>query len=261
MSKAKPKSVLIIKILLWIIVIYILYHLVKFIITKFINYNDYYYLENLFTDQEIEELRKCTENNVDITTPCFSTLHNTLKQKIEAKLGKKITFHHARFSNNNNPDGQTLHRDIKPYYFFNSTFPKIYTTVFYLDKSIFYIGNKRFDIKPGDVLIFNSLCLHAAGDITFVKKNRRILQWFHTFFDEEEKKQFYKNHAFCEHHSNEFFAKYISHFIDARYLIEMANLTHIFTTTCSNRAKPFNTYINENYYIGEVNGIRYYRNF
>lgn len=159
-----------------------------------------------------------------------------MKQKIEEKLGKKFTFHHARFSNNNNPDGQTLHRDIKPYYFFNNTFPKIYTTVFYLDKSIFYLGNKTFYIKPGDVLIFNSLSLHAAGDISFLKKieeyyNGSILSLI------KKKKKFYENHSFCEHYSNEIFSKYISHFIDARYIVEMANLTHFFTTQCSNKKK------------------------
>ena len=58
-----------------------------------------------------------------------------------------------------------------------------------------------------------------------------------------------------------FFSKYISHFIDARYIVEMANLTHFFTTQCSNKKKTFNTYINENYHIGDVNGIRYYKNF
>lgn len=188
MPKIKTKVTYILKIIFWILLIYVIYNLFKFIVRSMTNYDDYYYLENLFTHQEIEELRKCTEENVAVNTQCFLDLHNLLKQKIEEKLGKKFTFHHARFSNNNNPDGQTLHRDIKPYYFFNNTFPKIYTTVFYLDKSIFYLGNKTFYIKPGDVLIFNSLSLHAAGDISFLKKNRRILQWFHTFFDQKEKK-------------------------------------------------------------------------
>ena len=92
MPKIKTKITYILKIIFWILLIYVIYNLFKFIVRSMTNYDDYYYLENLFTHQEIEELRKCTEENVAVNTQCFLDLHNLLKQKIEEKLGKKFIF-------------------------------------------------------------------------------------------------------------------------------------------------------------------------
>ena len=49
MPKIKTKVTYILKIIFWILLIYVIYNLFKFIVRSMTNYDDYYYLENLFT--------------------------------------------------------------------------------------------------------------------------------------------------------------------------------------------------------------------
>lgn len=243
----------------------ILYLIITKICVSLLRYQenkDYYYLKAILSSSEIDEMQSCTEKDVDISTPCFQHLHKTIISKIKTALSKDyMSVHHARFSNNNNNDGQTFHRDIKPMYTFRGPFPEIYTAICYLDQSQIFIGNKEIHANPGDVVIFNSLCMHKAGDISpFTPKNRRVLQLFHCFFDPDVQKQFYAQHAFCEHARIDFVSKYIYYFIDFRWWAELTNITFLFQKSCDSAHRTFVTMKNEEYYLNTIDNVRYYRN-
>ena len=245
-----------------ILVLYCINFLAKTVYISQLHYPEVTKLSDLLSEEEITKLQTCTEKH-DISSPCFRELHETIKQKIKSALHVDyLDIRHARFSNNNNNDGQAFHKDVKPHYTFSGELPKVYTIVFYLDNSVICVGNKTIPCKPGDIVIFNALYLHRAGDISpYNNKNRRILQWFHCFFDKGEQERFYHKHTFCEHHESLYIVKYLYSIIDPKWWLEASNLVQLFSTTCDRTEKTFVTYINKKYYVDTIQNVKYYSNF
>jgi len=240
------------------------------------NYTNKWIIRDLLEQDEIEEMQRCTDNNTDIDTECFKDLHNTFIEKIKKRMNLNyLSVHHARFSNNNNNDGQTYHRDVKPCFTYDGNNPpNVYTMILYLDDAILNIGSDELYFKPGDAVIFNSLYLHKAGDLSLNKnKNRRVLQLFCCFFDKDEEEKFFeeKNSHILDRGGNDeiyyYIKKYVYYYIDVRWPLEMSNLSHelIKYTSTDNNSENNNTdytfmiAFNENFYVSTVEGIRYYR--
>ena len=244
-----------------ILLVIIVYNIMYMIMYTQLNYNNYYHLKNKFTKNEIKYMQECTNENTNINTDCFKNLHNKLISIVKKSLNKNYLYvGHARFSNNTNSDGQTFHRDIKNKFLDFGPFPDIYTIILYLDPTEVNIGYTNFKIKPGDIIIFNSFSMHKGKGISvFGKKNRRVLQWFHCIFDENEKIEFLKNNVNCEHYENDFVTKYVSKIFDYRFFPEFFGVMGNFAN-CKGKDKLYKTMINENYYIDTISDVEYYRN-
>ena len=115
-----------IKFLFYFIIVIIIYKIITYIGISMIKYEEPIHIKNIFTDKEIEIMQACTNNSTDITTKCYKELHTTLLNKIKNKLNKNYLYvHHARFSNNNNGDGQSFHKDVKPNILYNGDYPEV----------------------------------------------------------------------------------------------------------------------------------------
>ena len=239
------------------------------------NYTNKWIIRDLLEKDEIEEMQKCTDKNTDINTECYKKLHNTFIEKLKKSLKLKyFSVHHARFSNNNNNDGQTYHRDVKPSFSYDGKdAPNVHTVILYLDEAIIHVGSDEFYFKPGDAVIFNSLYLHKAGDISLIKnKNRRVLQLFCCFFDKDEEERFFEtnNSYIFDRGGNDeiyyYIKKYLYYYIDVRWPLEMSNISHeLIKYTSKNKYAEnkndckFLIPVNENFYISTVEGTKYYR--
>jgi hypothetical protein len=126
-----------------------------------------------------------------------------LMRKTSEKLSLgNINYVKYRVSNNNNSsDASTFHRDI----ICGNKNVNMYTCLTYLDKTVMevipgshlvpqdsylnafdvYAKRKQVTIGPGDVLLLNSNLLHR-GIFTENLPNRRLIQVFEVFFDEDE---------------------------------------------------------------------------
>jgi len=254
----------IISIVLYFIIFVIIFNLLSFLCLSQIEYKSgYTHITNKFTNDEIETMQRCTAKNTDINTPCFKKMHEKIVSVLKTSLKKDYIFiDHARFSNNNNHDGNSYHRDIKPTGNFNGKYPNVYTCILYLDKSSVCIGNKKINVSAGDIVVFNSFYMHRGNGITpFENKDRRVLQLFHCIFDPSIKDEFYKPHMFCEHYESNVLVKYIYHFIDLRWFIEYMNIQNFVSKNCDyGKDIQYVTMINNKYYLDTVNDVKYYRN-
>lgn len=280
MKLLKYNSKFVVKILHLIIILIILfffYNLLKIYLINTVskNYTNKWVIRNLLEKDEIEEMQKCTDKNTDIDTECYKNLHNTFIEKLKKSLNLEyFSVQHARFSNNNNNDGQTYHRDVKPCFSYDGKDPpNVYTMILYLDEAIIHVGSDELYFKPGDAVIFNSLYLHKAGDISLIKnKNRRVLQLFCCFFDKDEEERFFEtnNSYIFDRGGNDeiyyYIKKYVYYYIDVRWPLEMSNMSHeLIKYTSTNKYDEnkndckFLVPINENFYISTVEGTKYYR--
>jgi hypothetical protein len=254
-----------IKFLFYFIIVIIIYKIITYIGISMIEYEEPTHIKNIFTDNEIEIMQACTNNSIDITTKCYKELHTNLLNKIKNKLNKNNLYvHHARFSNNNNGDGQSFHKDVKPNLLYNRDYPNVYTIILYLDPAGIYVGNKKIMVSPGDIVIFNSFHLHkSVGLDPFSSTHqRRVLQLFNCFFDETVKNEFFKRTSYCDHFAIPTFNKYLNYFIDLRWYLEYANLTklYMFSNKCDKIQNPdFFVFLNEKNYITTIDSVRYYR--
>lgn len=264
-----------------LVIIFILFILFYTLLKKYLinsvskKYTNKWIIRDLLEKDEIEEMQKCTDKNTDINTECYKNLHNTFIEKLKKSLKLKyFSVHHARFSNNNNNDGQTYHRDVKPSFSYDGKDPpNVHTVILYLDEAIIHVGSDELYFKPGDAVIFNSLYLHKAGDISLIKnKNRRVLQLFCCFFDKDEEERFFEtnNSYIFDRGGNDeiyyYIKKYVYYYIDVRWPLEMSNISHeLIKYTSTNKYDEnkndckFLVPINENFYISTVEGTKYYR--
>jgi len=251
--------------LIYFVLIIVIYNIIYYVGTSMLSYEKPIHIKDIFTKEEIKNMQSCTNNTTDITTTCYTDLHSKLINSIKNKLNLKYLYiHHARFSNNNNGDGQTYHKDVKPNIGYNGYYPKVYTIILYLDNTGIYIGNKKYLVSPGDVLIFNSFHLHKSiGMKVFSSTHqRRVLQLFDCFFDENEKNMFFKRTSYCNHYSNSLVTKYLNYFIDLRWFIEYMNLSKLYMgyTKCNNGDNAdFFVFVNEYNYIADIDNVKYYR--
>ncbi len=122
------------------------------------------------------------------------------------------------------------------------------------------MGNTRIISKPGDIIIFKSTNLHKAGDIEVFENNeRRVLQYFHVFFDKKEQDIFYKNHKFCDHMNAITTMKYLTYFFDIKFFPEYFNMARIFNE--NNCDTMYSTHLINDAHVATIHGIKYFNYF
>ncbi len=215
-------------------------------------------MNDIFSQEEIKSIQDCIGNKSDIKS-CFEQCQANILAKIKNRLNVNyLTVGLARLSNNNNTDAQSYHRDVKTKWNYQGANPNVYTIICYFDDASFSMGNKIIISKPGDIIIFNSTNLHKANNIDIFKnKQRRVLQYFHVFFNQNEEEMFYKNHSFCEHVAAE--RAYLTQLVDVRFIFEYLNLVRFFNN--SGCDKIFMTNIKKNSFVTTIAGIKYYHKF
>jgi len=241
-------------------IIILLYFIASQLILQTTQNNDIRILKDVFTPQEIDYLQECSSGITDITTPCFENFHRELVSRIKSKLNVDyLSIDHARFSNNNNTDAKTFHRDVRPTIFVQE-YPDVYTIICYLDEAIIQIGNRVIKSNPGDIVIFNSFYLHSGRDMNMDStRNRRVLQLFEVFMDPQKELEFKKHYSRCEYVKSKFIQKYVyNSYLDVRIVLEYLHLAGYFQTSCSS-GTLYKTLINEkNNYIKNIDGVQYY---
>jgi len=243
-----------------VIIIVLLYFIASQLILQTTQNNDIRILKDVFTPQEIMYLQECSDGTTDITTPCFENFHRELVSRIKSKLGVDyFAVDHARFSNNNNTDATTFHRDVRPAISVGE-YPNVYTVICYLDKAILQVGNRVIKSSPGDIVIFNSFYLHSGRDLKIDQThNRRVLQLFEVFMDPQIEVEFKKHYSRCEYIKSNFIQKYVyNKYLDVRIILEYLHLAGYFQKSCST-GTLYKTLINEkNNYIKDIDGVSYY---
>jgi hypothetical protein len=222
--------------------------------------NEYVIHRDVLTKKEIQEILSCFEKN-DINTHCFEYKRKQLYllKKIKKRLNKNyFNVGMARYSHGNqNFDAQQFHRDIKPLPFYSwfKKYPNVYTIVCAFDDLYHQQGKDKIKLCPGDILVFNAFNLHKGLNMDFNQGNRRILQYFHVFFDQKEQSNFYKNHSFSKHWNNDTYLKYGSFFFKS--IIEFLCLSQMITF----KKNMFITQIDKKEFIKTIDGINYFRKF
>ena len=233
---------------------------------KNIRYNNHL-LRGFLDKSTIDSMKKCFTLRDQKSFNCYRKnqrkIFNDLKKHFNSNF---ISVDHARWSNGTkNFDAQTYHRDIKPNLFkHRGKYPNVYTLVCYLDKANHIQGGVDNHLEPGDCLLFNSFNIHKGSEMDFTKvKHRRVIQFFHIFFDEIEMIKFNKNHSNAEHYNSDFWLKKINHYIDTRAGTEMLNLVHIFLPMKLYEPKKnkYVTLVDKSKIITTIDGVTYYEKF
>ena len=178
-----------------------------------INNNGYLLIKNILTKEQLDTCLNCDNNGTinyikmkyfidNIFIPSVSSNTNFIPKP------KYIKF---RYSNNNNSvDASTFHSDV--YNYSSSETIPIYTCLCYFDKTQMELipgsHKKQFhsqnfsinsyfqkiiiDIEPGDILVFNANLYHRGRNYD-TKGNRRLLQVFEVFPDEDTFQNNYNN--------------------------------------------------------------------
>lgn len=241
------------------IIILIIILIFSFPIELFLPKHNYKIIRNLLNENEINIILNCFDKN-EIKNSYHekqNIILNKLKKKIKTNY---LSIHHARYSHGNkNFDAQSFHRDIKPNFlnnFSSEKYPNIYTIIIPFDKLEHRQGKDKLILQPGDCLIFNSFNLHK-GLMKFESKNkRRILQYFHVFFDKNTKNNFYKSHNYSNHVNSNYIMKNINSY---RNFFEFVNLSSLINL--NNLKYKYTTLIDDNAYLNTFNNIKYYYNF
>ena len=257
--KNKKKLIIIILILLIIVLS------IKIKIQS-LQYNNYV-LKNFLDRQTIKSMKNCFTLRDAKSFDCYkknqSKIFDNLKKRFNVNY---ISVDHARWSDGTkNFDAQTYHRDIKPNLFkHHGTYPDVYTLICFLDKAKHIQGSTEYILEPGDCLLFNAFNLHKGSNMKFNNnKKRRVIQFFHIFFNEKEQQEFNKKHSYAEHYNSDFILKNINHYIDTRATIELFNLVPLVLPMKLYNPKQ-NTYItlvNNSKIITNIDGVTYYEKF
>ena len=249
-------------IILLIIVNIFLYVKVKIRSLKYKNF----VLRGFLDESTIKSMKNCfllrTQESIDCYAKNQRKIFNNLKKRFNSNY---ISVDHARWSDGSkNFDAQTYHRDIKPNLFkHKGKYPNVYTLVCFLDKARHIQGSIEYNMEPGDCLLFNSFNLHKGSNMTFNGNKRRVIQFFHIFFDEQEKIEFNKKHSYAEHYNNDFILKNINNYIDTRAGIELFNMVSFFLPMklYEPRKNTYITLVNNSKLISTIDNVKYYEKF
>jgi len=246
--------------LIFLLIFFLLFSTIKTILLKNLNYKNYFVLKNIFSEEEIKNIQECIGNGAKIKL-CFENCQTTILTKIKQRLNVDyMSVGLARLSNNNNNDAQSYHRDVKPSFYYKGDYPNVYTIVCYFDEASLSMGNETIVSKPGDIIVFNSTNLHKANNITiFENKQRRVLQYFHVFFDKNDEYEFEKNHSSCEHIDGTTLMRYLTYIFDLKFLFEYFNISRFINYSDCN--KLFSTNVKNDSYVTTIDSIKYYNYF
>jgi len=245
----------------FILILILLIILFRLLFVRNIKYKNIY-LKKLFNDDEINNLADCFDKEIDNDKlECYDRKQEFIFNKVKNKLGiNYLRASHARWSNSSNNDARSYHRDVKPLLFkFNNDYPKVYTMIIFLDDTQHHQGGELLHVKKGDCLLFNSFNLHRRGDNYLINnENRRVLQYFHVFLNEDEYIKFEKKHSYAEHIDATEILKYINKLVDLRTELEYFNLFG-YTGKNYDGDSHYLTFILNDKVIGEAGGVTYYK--
>jgi hypothetical protein len=246
----------------------ILFHICGIAIIEVLFY--FFYIgpmeSNIFKDAFSASLNNMDDlynkNSIHIISPYNNTEIIILKNNAESNV--------TNYLNNLNDEGKnydasSYHRDIKPFLFTSvDKYPNVYTLIIFLDDTEHIQGGETLNVKKGDCLLFNSFNLHKSKKLGLNDKNRtprRVLQYFHVFFNENEATEFEKHHSYAEHLDFGILTKYVNYFIDLRPELEYFNLfSYIAGRNYTHNAK-YITFISKEHIIGKADDVKYYTNF
>tara|TARA_B110000285_G_C15139813_1_gene629958 strand:- start:933 stop:1670 length:738 start_codon:yes stop_codon:yes gene_type:complete len=240
-----------------IIVFLVAMVIVKKMVFSGIRYQNYKVWRGVFNPHEIEVIHAHYGKDPQ-------GLDTLLKQRL-ARLTQAGFLHvgSARVSDNNNRDGQSYHRDLKPI-MTSEGLARDYTVIFYFDPASTYMGGERVDLQSGDVIMFPSVNLHKAGDISvYKKKHRRVVQFFEVHLTPEESQKYYTQTTFCENYpmAHDLLKDWIYPWLDVRAVVEAMNISWVQGWDCNKsgkRAVRYHTKSNIAYTLGETS---YYTDF
>ena len=261
----KPLNIFGLCILFFVLLCVVLFVLPYFMISNFLN-SKHVYMKNVFSEQETQHMCACLDMNQDDALPCYHVNQDLIFSRVKTILGVPyMKVGHARWSNGTvNYDAQSYHRDVKPYFYFPKTYPKVYTLIVFLDDAQHRQGKTILSAKRGDCLLFNAFNVHSGynmGHVVQTHKKRRLLQFFHVFFDEQEYHSFEKDHVMVSHTQNDFFTKYINGTVDLRSGLEYMNAMPVIIPNKAldnNQHYKYTTFIEPTQFVGNVNGVDYY---
>mgnify|MGYP006142419263 CR=1 FL=1 len=251
-------------IVIFILIFILLCLIIRFFVIPSIRYKNIF-LEKVFDDDDINMIDKCFDKKSD-KIECYKKKQSIILNKINERLEHKIVkIGHARWSDGTNYDASSYHRDVKPFLFTPlNKHPNVYTLIIFLDDTEHIQGGEILKVKKGDCLLFNSFNLHKSKNLGLRDQNRkprRILQYFHVFFNENEATEFKKHHSYADHLDVGNLTKYVNYFIDVKPELEYFNLvSYIVGRNYTHNAK-YITYSSNNHLIGEADGVKYYTNF
>lgn len=162
----------------------------------------YKHLPGFFNETEVNSIRGMidTKNvNYNLMT---AFINGVFMKRVDASMGWTSRYTKYRVSNNNNSsDASVFHRDVFRISNSSQEFKHLYTCLTYLDAATMQLVPKSHmhdnmsliesledltnvatvEMKPGDVLIFNSTMLHrGVFDKLKMSDNRRLIQVFDT---------------------------------------------------------------------------------
>ena len=226
---------------------------------------DNYFLQGFLDESMIESMKNCFTLRDSESIECYRVNQKRIFEKLKKEFNLNyMSIRHARWSDKgSNFDAQNYHRDIKVNFLkHRGEYPKVYTFVCFLDKAKHMQGGVEYLVEPGDCLLFNAFNLHKGSNLNFDER-RRVIQFFHIFFDKEEEEKFHNKHSYAEHYDNDLFLKNVNKYIDTRYIAEMLNMViHLFPMKLYDSEKnTYVTLINKSKLIAVIDGIEYYEKF
>jgi len=191
------------------------------------------HLQQLLTDSELKLATDCYTDDCHVHA-CYPIVQDVLIKKLKQKLNvDNIYTGHSRFSSggkqSSNYDAANFHRDVKRnFVLFDKHVPEVWTIVIYLDDARHQQGGEKISVAAGDVLVFNSFNMHKTLPGNNSSNQRRVLQFFHVFFDKDEQTKFYENHTYAHYTGHplleNILIKNISSMFDIRLETELIGL-------------------------------------
>lgn len=164
-----------------------------------INKKGFLLIRNSLTNNEVEYARSCFNKTMVNYKNLKNFIDSVMLKNINKILNCSLVNIKYRASNNNNStDAGTFHRDVYNYDPKINGAPNIFTFLSYLDPATmelipyshnltnmsFLRGQKmrrsavKIDMRPGDLLIFNSSLIHRGIFYKSPVENRRLIQCF-----------------------------------------------------------------------------------
>lgn len=161
-----------------------------------------------FNETEVKSIRGMIDKKNVNYTLMSSFINGVFMKRVDSSMGWNSRYTKYRVSNNNNSsDASVFHRDVFRISDNNPQFKNMYTCLTYLDDATMQLVPKSHindnmslldsiedlsnivtvEMKPGDVLIFNSTMLHrGVFDKVGLSDNRRLIQVFDTHPTQEQ---------------------------------------------------------------------------
>ena len=172
----------------------------------------YKHFPEFFNETEVKSIRGMIDKKNVNYTLLSSFINGVFMKRVDSSMGWNSRYTKYRVSNNNNSsDASVFHRDVFRISNSEPEFKNMYTCLTYLDNATMQLVPKSHindnmslldsledlaniitvEMKPGDVLIFNSTMLHrGVFDKLNMSDDRRLIQVFDTHPSQEHYKMY-----------------------------------------------------------------------